>query len=264
MPRFCANLSMMFTEVGFLDRFAAAARAGFAGVEYWLPYAFPKEQVAERLRASGLTQALFNLPTGDWDAGERGIAVMPDRAGEFRDGVGLAIEYAKALGCTRLNCLAGKTPAGADPAKVHDTLVENLRFAARHLAKAGLTLCVEAVNTQDVPGFHLTTTRQALGVIDEVAEPNVAYLFDIYHMQIMEGNLIKTMRDHVARIGHVQIADNPGRHEPGTGEINFPNVFGAMDEAGYAGWVGCEYRPKGATAEGLGWLRPYTRRASAG
>jgi len=257
MPRFCANLSMMFTEVGFLDRFAAAARAGFAGVEYWLPYAFPKEQVAERLRGNGLAQALFNLPAGDWDAGERGIAVMPDRGGEFRDGVGLAIEYAKALGCTRLNCLAGKTPAGPDPARVHDTLVENLRFAARQLASAGLTLCVEAINTQDVPGFHLTTTRQTLRLIDDVGEPNVAYLFDIYHMQIMEGNLIKTMRDHVARIGHVQIADNPGRHEPGTGEINYPNVFRAIDETGYPGWVGCEYRPKGTTAEGLGWLRPY-------
>lgn len=255
MPKFCANLSMLFTEVPFLDRFAAAAKAGFTGVEYWLPYAFPKEEIAERLERHRLAQALFNLPAGNWDGGERGIAVMPDRVGEFRDGVGTAIEYATALRCRHLNCLAGKTPPGVDPATVHQTLVANLRFAAAALEKAGIRLLVEAVNTQDVPGFHVSTTRQALALIDEVGSRNVAYLYDVYHMQIMEGNLIKTVRDQVGRIEHVQIADNPGRHEPGTGEINFTNLFRAIDEAGYRGWIGLEYRPRTATADGLGWMQ---------
>lgn len=254
MPKFCANLSMMFGEVGFLDRFAAAARAGFTAVEYWLPYAYSRQELVDRLKGNGLTQALFNLPAGNWEAGERGVAVVPDRVGEFHDGVGKAIDYAKALGCTVLNCLVGKTPAGVDPVKVHETLVSNLRFAARQLGQAGITMAVEAVNTQDVPGFHVATTRHALSVIDEVGEQNVAYLWDIYHMQIMEGNLIKTMRDHLPRIAHMQLADNPGRHEPGTGEINFPNLFGAIDQAGYAGWIGCEYKPKGKTLDGLGWM----------
>lgn len=259
MPKFCANLSMMFGEVGFLDRFAAAARAGFRGVEYWLPYAYPAQELVDRLKGHGLTQALFNLPAGNWDGGERGIAVMPDRAGEFRDGVGTAIDYAKALGCTVLNCLVGKTPAGVDAATVHETMITNLRLAARALGKAGITLAIEAVNTQDVPGFHVTTTKQAVKVIDEVGEKNVGYLWDVYHMQIMEGNLIKTMRDHLPRIAHMQIADNPGRHEPGTGEINYSNLFKAIDEAGYSGWIGCEYKPKGRTEDGLGWMAPYLR-----
>ncbi len=261
MPKFCANLSMMFGEVTFLDRFAAAAKAGFRGVEYWLPYAYPKQELIERLTGNDLTQALFNLPAGNWDGGERGIAVMPDRVGEFQDGVGTAIDYAKALGCTVLNCLVGKTPAGVDPAAVHETLIANLRFAARALGRAGITMAIEAVNTQDVPGFHIATTRHALQVMDEVGERNVAYLWDIYHMQIMEGNLIKTMRDHLPRIAHMQLADNPGRNEPGTGEINFPNLFAAIDAAGYAGWIGCEYKPKGNTVEGLGWMKPYGGRA---
>jgi hydroxypyruvate isomerase len=262
MPKFCANLSMLFTDVPFLDRFAAAAKAGFAGVEYWLPYAFPRDAIAERLERHRLTQALFNLPAGDWEGGERGVAVMPDRAGEFRDGVGKAIEYATALGCRQLNCLVGKTPPGLDAATAHETMIANLRFAARALEQPGIRLLVEAVNTQDVPGFHVSTTRQALAVIDEVGSPNVGYLYDVYHMQIMEGNLIKTVRDQVGRIEHMQIADTPGRHEPGTGEINFPNLFAAIDEAGYRGWIGLEYRPRTTAAEGLGWMRPYGRRAS--
>jgi hydroxypyruvate isomerase len=257
MPKFCANLSMMFTEVPFLDRFGAAAKAGFRGVEYWLPYAFPAGQVAERLEAAGLSQVLFNLPAGNWDAGERGVAVFPDRVGEFRDGVGRAIDYARALRCTQLNCLVGKTPAGVAPGRVHETLLENLRFAARALGEAGLTLLVEAVNTQDVPGFHVATTPHALALLDELRAPNAFYLYDIYHMQIMEGNLIKTVRDHVARIRHMQLADNPGRNEPGTGEINYPNLFAAIDATGYDGWIGCEYKPKTTAVEGLGWMRPY-------
>ncbi len=257
MPKFCANLSMLFGEVGFLDRFAAAARAGFKGVEYWLPYAYDKDEIADRLRQHGLAQVLFNLPAGNWDAGERGIAVMPDRVGEFQDGVGKAIEYAKALGCTQLNCLVGKTPPGVDASTVHETLIANLRFAARELEKAGIRLLVEPVNTQDVPGFHIHRTGQAVRILDEVGSANIRLLYDIYHMQVMEGNLIRTIRDCLPRIAHMQLADNPGRYEPGTGEINYPNVFAAIDEAGYTGWIGLEYKPRVTTIESLGWVRPY-------
>ncbi|HWP35527.1 MAG TPA: hydroxypyruvate isomerase [Thermodesulfobacteriota bacterium] len=257
MPRFCANLSLLFTEIGFLDRFAAAARYGFRAVEYWFPYAYDKGALAEQLDRHGLVQVLFNLPAGDWEGGERGIACLPERTGEFQDGVGLALDYARALGCRLVNCLVGKTPVGADPARVHETLVSNLRFAARALEGAGVRLVVEALNTRDVPGFHLTGTRQAARLLDAVGHPAAALLYDVYHMQVMEGDLIRTIREHLPRIAHVQIADNPGRHEPGSGEINFPNLFRALDEAGYTGWVGCEYRPSTTTAASLGWIRPY-------
>ena len=186
---------------------------------------------------------------------------MPDRVSEFQDGVGKAVEYATALGCTQLNCLAGKTPAGAESSKVHDTLIANLRFAARELEKVGVRLLVEPCNTQDIPSFHISRTAQALRIIDEVGSRNVALLYDIYHMQIMEGNLTKTIRDHLARIAHMQLADNPGRHEPGTGEINYPNLFTAIDEAGYTGWIGCEYRPQTTTVESLRWLNALGGRA---
>ncbi|HEY82247.1 MAG TPA: hydroxypyruvate isomerase [Dehalococcoidia bacterium] len=259
MLRFSANLTMLFGEVDFLDRFERAARAGFKAVECQFPYQWPKEEVAERLDKYGLEMVLHNLPAGDWGAGERGIACLPGREGEFQEGVGRAIEYAKALRCPRLNCLVGLTPKEAAPEKVRQTLVENLRFAATALEKEGITLLVEALNTYDIPGFYLTTTRDALKLLSEVAHPNLRLQYDIYHMQVMEGNLTRTITDNLERIGHIQLADNPGRHEPGTGEINFTNLFRFIDEAGYAGWIGCEYKPAGVTEDGLEWVKPYLK-----
>jgi hydroxypyruvate isomerase len=255
MPKFAANLTMLFTEHAFLDRFAAAAEAGFTGVEYLFPYAWPHQELVARLRDHGLQQVLHNLPAGDWDAGERGIACLPGRVDEFRAGVERAIEYATALSCPRLNCLAGIRPAELSEQEAHDTLVANLSWAAERLKQADIGLVIEAINTLDIPGFFLTTTAQALAVADEVGSPNLALQYDIYHMQIMEGDLARTMERHLARIGHIQLADNPGRHEPGTGEINYPFLFGHLDRIGYSGWVGCEYKPLAGTREGLGWMR---------
>ncbi|QTL03363.1 hydroxypyruvate isomerase [Aquabacter sp. L1I39] len=257
MPQFAANLTMLWNEIDFLDRFDKAAQAGFKGVEYLFPYAYPAEQVAERLHKFGLTQALHNLPAGDWAKGERGIAVLPDRVGEFQDSVGTAIAYAKVLGTKTLNVLCGLTPKDVAPEKVHETLVANLKFAAAELKKAGIPFVAEAINTRDMPGFHLTNTKQAMALFDEVGADDIFFQYDIYHMQIMEGDLVTTIRAQLPRIKHVQLADNPGRHEPGTGEINYPFVLKALDEAGYTGWVGCEYKPKTTTDEGLGWLKAY-------
>lgn len=257
MPKFAANLTMLFNEVEFLDRFEAAARAGFRGVEFLFPYPYPREQLAERLQAHGLVQVLHNLPAGDWGAGDRGIACHPERVGEFQDGVGRAIEYARALGCRQVNCLAGIPPRGVDPDRVRETFVGNLRFAAWELGKAGIRLLTEPINTRDVPGFYLCRTEQALGIMDEVGSDNLALQYDIYHMQVMEGDLAATIERHLGRIGHLQLADNPGRHEPGTGEIHYPFLFGFLDKLGYQGWIGCEYKPLGTTWEGLGWVTPY-------
>ncbi len=257
MPRFAANLTMMFNEVDFLDRFAAAADAGFAGVEYLFPYAWDKEELADRLGDNGLVQVMHNLPAGDWDAGERGIACLPDRVGEFQDGVAKAIDYAKALGCDRLNCLAGLAPEGADGDALRQTFVANLRFAAEALEKAGIVLLTEPINVRDIPGFYLNRTGQALAIMDEVGSANLRLQYDVYHMQIMEGDLAPTLDAVRGRLGHIQIADTPGRHEPGTGEINYPFLFGHIDRLGYSGWVGCEYKPAATTAEGLGWIKPY-------
>lgn len=256
MPRFAANLSMLFTEVDFLERFAAAREAGFEGVEYLFPYAYPKEDLGERLREHGLAQVLFNLPPGDWDAGERGIACLPDRIEEFRAGVDQAIEYARALDCRQLNCLAGLRPAGVSEELAWQTLVENVSWAAARLAEQGITLCLEAINSRvDMPGFMLDTTGKVLALIEQVDADNVRLQYDLYHMQIMEGDLVRTLECLLPWIGHIQFADNPGRHEPGTGEINFSNVFQAIDSLGYQGWVSAEYRPSGLTGESLGWLR---------
>ncbi|MBB3329394.1 hydroxypyruvate isomerase [Halomonas campaniensis] len=254
MPKFAANLSMLFTEVEFLDRFAAAARAGFQGVEYLFPYDYPAEEIKRRLDGNGLTQVLFNLPAGDWAAGERGIACHPDRVEEFRDGVERAIAYARVLGNTQVNCLAGIKPQGVSDDEARRTLIENLRFAAKKLADAGILLIAEPINTRDIPGFFLNRTEQALAIFDEVASDNLRLQYDIYHMQIMEGDLAPTIEKHLARIAHIQIADNPGRHEPGTGEIHYPFLFAHLDRVGYRGWVGAEYKPAGRTEEGLGWL----------
>jgi hydroxypyruvate isomerase len=257
MPKLNANLTLLFTEVDFLQRFGKAAAAGFKAVEFLFPYDYPAAQLAELLGRHKLALVLHNLPAGNWGAGERGIAVLPDRVGEFQAGVGRAIEYAKALGCPQLNCLVGKTPAGVPAGTVHKTLLDNLRFAAAALARENIRLLVEPLNAQDVPGFHLVHSRDALKLFDEVGHANLWLQYDIYHMQIMEGNLTRSIRDHLPRIAHMQLADNPGRHEPGTGEIHYPNLFRFIDEAGYAGWIGCEYVPAKGTEAGLGWSKPY-------
>ena len=255
MPKFAANLTMMFTEVPFLDRFAAAAAAGFRGVEFLFPYAFDRQRLADIVAAHGLQVVLHNLPAGDWEAGERGIACHPARVDEFRAGVERAISYATALGCPRVNCLAGL--AAPDEAAARRTLIDNLRFAAAALRDAGIELLLEPVNTRDVPGFFVSRNAHALAIMDEVGSDNLRLQFDIYHTQVMSGDLMPTIEAQLGRIGHVQVADNPGRHEPGTGEINYPYLFRRLDELGYAGWIGCEYRPAAATEAGLGWLTPY-------
>ncbi len=261
MPRFAANLSMLFTEVPFLERFGRAADAGFEAVEFLFPYAWPAATIRDLLDAHGLRLVLHNLPAGDWEAGERGIACLPDRVDEFRAGVATAVEYAKVLGVGQLNCLAGKAPAGADPALLRATLVANLRHAAGELARAGLKLLIEPINTFDIPAFFVHRTDQALDLLDEVGASNAFLQYDIYHAQRMEGELAATLQKHLARIAHVQIADNPGRHEPGSGEIHYPFLFEHLDRIGYAGWIGCEYKPAAATEAGLGWLPAGSRRA---
>lgn len=253
MPQFAANLTMLFNEVPFMERFEAAAKAGFKHVEFLFPYAFPAADIKARLDDNGLTLVLHNLPAGDWDAGERGIACHPERVEEFRSGVAKAIEYAKVLGVKQVNCLVGKVPAGADEKAVHQTMVENLRFAAGELKKAGLRLLIEPINTFDIPGFALNRTEQALALIDEVGSDNLFVQYDIYHAQRMEGELGATLQKNLARIGHIQLADNPGRNEPGTGEINYPFLFKLIDRIGYTGTIGCEYKPAGTTEAGLGW-----------
>ena len=253
MPRFAANLSMLFTEVPFLDRFERAAKAGFAAVEFLFPYAWPTAEIRARLQANGLTLVLHNLPAGDWDAGERGIACHPERVGEFRQGVEAAVECAKVLGVPRLNCLAGKAPAGVPDELLHATLVGNLRHAAARLADEGLQLLLEPINRYDIPGFYVHRTDQALQLLDEVGASNAYLQYDIYHAQRTEGEIAATLQKNLARIGHVQLADNPGRHEPGSGEINYPFLFRHLDRIGYAGWVGCEYKPATTTEAGLDW-----------
>ena len=253
MPRFAANLSMLFTELPFLDSFEPAANAGFQAVEFLFPYAFSAAEIKQRLDANHLKLVLHNLPAGDWDAGERGIGCLPDRTDEFREGVAQAITYATALGVPQLNCLAGKAPIGADNAVLRQTFVANLKFAAAALKQAGLRLLIEPINSFDIPGFFLNRTAQALAILDDVGADNAFVQYDIYHAQRREGELAATMQKHLARIGHIQLADNPGRNEPGTGEIHWPFLFAHLDRIGYRGWVGCEYKPASTTEAGLGW-----------
>ena len=253
MIKLAANLTMLYNEVDFLDRFAAAAASGFKGVEYLFPYAYPKEQLAEKLAQHKLAQVLHNLPAGDWAAGSRGLACQPDRVGEFQDSVGKAIDYAKALDCPRVNCLAGIAPKDVDPARVRTTFVDNLKFAAPKFAAAGIKLLVEPINSYDIPGFYLNRTQQALDILRDVGSDNLYIQYDIYHMQRMEGELANTIKANLPKIAHLQLADNPGRNEPGSGEINYRFLFGFLDAIGYDGWIGCEYKPKGKTADGLGW-----------
>jgi hydroxypyruvate isomerase len=259
MPKFAANLTMLYNEVDFMDRFKAAADDGFKGVEYLFPYAYPAADLAAKLKQYGLTQVLHNLPAGDWAAGERGIAVDPSRVEEFKQGVDKAIEYAKVLGTERINCLAGKVPAGVSKEQAHATFVANLKYAADKLKAAGIPLLIEPINTFDIPGFFLNYTAQAAAIIDEVGSDNLFIQYDIYHAQRMEGELANTFKANQARISHVQLADNPGRNEPGTGEINYAFMFKYLDGAGYDGWIGCEYKPAGNTSAGLGWREALTK-----
>ena len=254
MPRFAANLTMLFNELPFLDRFEAVHDAGFKGVEYLFPYGFEKEALAERLQQFGLTQVLHNLPAGDWEKGERGIAVLPGREAEFREGVARAIDYAKALNCRQVNCLVGIAPAAIDGATLRRTVIDNLRYAATQLKQAGIRLLIEPINPYDIPGFYLNTTQQALDLIEAVGEDNLYVQYDVYHAQRTEGELAKTVERNLARIAHIQVADNPGRNEPGTGEINYPFLFRHLDRIGYDGWIGCEYKPAADTRAGLDWV----------
>jgi hydroxypyruvate isomerase len=255
MRRVAANLSMLVTVVDFRDLIDAAAAAGFSGVEYLVPYDFPAEAIKARLDTNQVEQVLFNLPAGDWAKGERGIACHPDRVEEFRAGVDQAVAYAKVLGNSQINCLAGIRPQGYDCATIEATFVDNLKFAAEKLQAAGIKLVMEMINTRDIPGFYLNTTAQALAIRDKVASPNLFLQYDIYHMQIMDGDLARTVEANLAVINHVQLADNPGRNEPGTGEINYRFLFEHLDRIGYQGWIGCEYKPATTTAAGLGWMK---------
>ncbi|MGV0908385.1 hydroxypyruvate isomerase [Martelella sp. FOR1707] len=257
MPKFAANLSFLYADLPFLDRIAAAARDGFPAVEYVSPYDFPEEEVAAALKAANVKQALFNLPAGDWAGGERGIGCLPDRVEEFKAGVDKAISYAKALGCSKINCLAGIAPNGVAPETLEQTLVENLKYAAPRLDEAGIKLLLEPINLRDIPGFFVSTTDHAERILDAVGSDNLFIQYDIYHSQIMQGDLAETYRRLKAKIAHVQLADNPGRHEPGTGEINYPYLFNMLDAEGYDGFIGCEYKPSAGTSEGLGWMKPW-------
>lgn len=257
MPRLAANLSLLFAEVEFPARFAAAARAGFRSVEYQFPYAWPAQDVARWASEAGVEVVLHNVPAGDFAKGDRGIACLPERVKEFRDGVARAIEYARAANCPRLNCLAGVNPPDAARARYFDTLVENLTFAAAQLKGAGIALMIEACNTRTIPGFFLHHSQQVIEAIDATGADNAYLQYDIFHMQIMEGDLANTIERLLPRIGHLQLADVPDRHEPGTGEINFPWLLETIDRIGYSGAIGCEYNPRADTAAGLAWARPY-------
>ena len=259
MPQFAANLTMLFNEHPFLDRFEAAAQAGFKAVEFLFPYAWPVAELQQRLKAHGLKLVLHNLPAGDWDAGDRGMACHPDRVEEFRAGVARGIEYGTALGVPHLNCLAGKAPAGVDEATLRRTFVANLRYAAAEFKKAKLNLLIEPINRFDIPGFYLNTTAQALSILDEVGADNAFVQYDIYHAQRMEGELANTMSAQLGAHWSHPAGRQPGRNEPGTGEINYPFLFKHLDRIGYKGWIGCEYRPAARTEDGLGWIQALAR-----
>ena len=260
MPRFAANLSMLYPQHGFLDRFAAAAADGFEAVEFLFPYDYSANELKQRLSDNGLVQALFNVPPGDWAAGERGIATLPGREDEFRSGFDRALEYAAVLGNTRVHVMAGLLAAESDRARHHSVYLQNLAYAADQAGKAGITVLLEPINTRDMPGFFLNRQDQAQAICKEVGATNLKVQFDCYHCQIVEGDLATTLRRDFDRIGHIQIAGVPDRHEPDQGEVNYPYLFELMDHLGYDGWVGCEYRPKGDTSTGLQWLRDWKAR----
>jgi hydroxypyruvate isomerase len=257
MPRFNANLSQLYTELDFLDRFEAAASDGFRGVEYRGPYDHAPAEIAELLRSNGLEQVLFNLPAGDWSAGERGIACLPGRQAEFREGLEQAIDYARALDCRRLNCLAGLMPEGSSWDELESTLVGNLRYACERLAGTGIALLIEALNRRDLPTCMLASTDNVERILSHDGLACLRLQYDFYHMQVMQGDVVRHFARLLPVIGHAQIAGNPGRHEPDVGELNYGFIFSEMDRLGYDGWVGCEYVPLGGTSEGLGWMRAW-------
>lgn len=257
MPRFAANLSMMYAEHPFLERFAAAARDGFTAVEYLFPYEYAAEELASRLKAHGLRQMLFNAPPGDWAAGERGLACLPGREEEFRQGVLRALDYAQGLGCPNVHLMAGLAPQGADRAALRRTYVANLAWAAEQAAKQAVTVLIEPINTRDIPGFFLNRQDEAHAVVAEVGASNLKVQMDLYHCQIVEGDVATKLKAYLptGRVGHIQIAGVPERHEPNIGELNYGYLFDVIDAQGFDGWIGCEYRPKGRTSEGLGWMK---------
>ncbi|HVM83559.1 MAG TPA: 2-oxo-tetronate isomerase [Candidatus Binatia bacterium] len=258
MPRFAANLSMMFNEVDFLDRFAAAKRHGFPAVEYLFPYAHQRGDLAERLQGEGLQQVLFNAPPGNWDQGERGIGGLPGREDEFRKSIELALGYAQALNCPRIHVMAGLVPAGSDPARHRDTFAANLAWASPLAKEAGVVLLLEPLNAVDFPGYLVGSIATAKAIIAASCADNVFLQYDVYHMQMSQGRLAQSFHDHMDAIRHVQIAGVPGRHEPDASqEINFPMLFLYLDSVAYAGWIGCEYRPRARTEVGLGWAAEF-------
>ena len=259
MPRFSINVSMMLTEVAFLDRFAAAADLGFGGVDIQFPYEHPAASVGTRARAAGVAVVLINVPAGDLQSGGNGLACVPGREAAFRDAVQQARAYCRELECKRVNVLAGRPPAELTRGECLRTFTGNLAYAAETLQPDGITVMVETINGRDVPGFLLQTTEDTVAALDAAGAGNLGVQFDLYHRQIMEGDLIPGLERYLPRIAHIQFADTPGRHEPGTGEINFPNVFAAIDRLGYQGWVGAEYRPLTNTADSLGWFQPWRR-----
>ncbi|MGO4330038.1 2-oxo-tetronate isomerase [Cupriavidus sp. 2TAF22] len=259
MPRFAANLSMMYTEHAFLDRFAAAAADGFKAVEYLFPYEHAAAEIRARLDANGLAQALFNAPPGDWNAGERGMAALPGREAEFRETVARALQYAAVIGNDKIHVMAGLVPAGADLARHRACYLENLAYAARAAAAQGVTVLIEPINGRDMPGYFLSRQDDGQAICREVGAANLKVQFDCYHCQIVEGDLAVKLKRDFAGIGHIQIAGVPERHEPDLGELNYPYLFEVIDSLGYDGWIGCEYRPRAGTSAGLGWLKPYLK-----
>lgn len=257
MPNFAANLSMMFQEHAFLDRFEAAARAGFRGVEFLFPYEYPVAEVRARLREHKLTQALFNLPPGDWSKGERGVAIFSGREAEFRGYLAQAIDYAQAIGCEQLHVMAGMVPAGASQEQCERTFIDNLGYAAAQMKQHGIRTLIEPLNTFDNAGYFLTSIEQARRIMERVGSDNVFLQLDLYHRQMMQGNLAQTIETHLPVSRHIQIAGVPGRHEPDVGEVNYPFLFDLIDRLGYRGWIGCEYRPRAATIAGLSWAQAY-------
>ncbi|APR38573.1 2-oxo-tetronate isomerase [Paraburkholderia sp. SOS3] len=258
MPRFAANLTMMYREHAFLDRFGAAAADGFKAVEYLFPYDYPAEDLAALLKKHNLEQALFNAPPGDWASGERGIAALPGREDEFKRSVDTALQYAHVLGNRKLHFMAGLVPAGADRARHRDVYVHNVAYAASQAAQHGLMVVIEPINTRDMPGYFLNLQGDAKKICGEVGAANLKVQFDLYHCQIMEGDLAVKLKQMMKDdIGHLQIAGVPDRHEPDLGEVNYPYLFDLIDELGYDGWIGCEYIPKGPTSAGLGWAKKW-------
>ena len=257
MPRFAANLSMMYTEVPFLERFGACAADGFRAVEFLFPYEHPAQAIRDELDRHGLQQVLFNAPPGSFEAGERGIAGLPGRRDEFQQGIDQAIEYAKVLGCPRVHVMAGLLKRESEFTAQRELYVDNLGWAARKLGDAGLTMLIEPINTRDIPGYLLNTQADAHAIVERIGASNLKVQMDLYHCQIVEGDVAMKIRKHLSGVGHIQIAGVPQRHEPDIGELNYPYLFELLDELGYDGWIGCEYRPKGRTSDGLGWLRPY-------